>query len=61
MQATEEDINRAAKMLAAAYWRGRLAPNPGDETPALREAISAAAKVDAPSWRASARVLLDTD
>jgi hypothetical protein len=62
MQPTEEQIDTAARMLAAAYWRGRLHDiatiSPHTDSGCVENMIAAAAEKSIGSWRCSARALL---
>lgn len=49
----DEQINRVAKMMAAAYWRGRL--HGYHDGTILEELIASAAEKEMPKWKAAAR------
>lgn len=61
MDERDDDLDRAARMLAAAYWRGRweeargVKDNHGEE---VEDWIRRVSENDAPRWLAAARVLL---
>lgn len=58
MNTPNERIDRIARMMAAAYWRGRL--HGVADGAVLERMIAAAAENDIPHWRASASYA-DTD
>jgi hypothetical protein len=55
MTSRDQLIESVARMMAAAYWRGKLEPHV-DRQLVLEAMLKAAAEFDLPNWIASAKV-----